>query len=290
MTDLNSTAIAIENWLDRCRERPARSIALSLAFASLVAVLDFATGDEIPMIVCYLPPVLVVTWVSSLMVGTLLAATCCTAWLVDDILSLEGGGVTAAEIWLASVHGCFFAVFLGMLVRLRAAHENERTLARTDGLTGLINPMAFRERAEDEIARAVRRETTVSAAFIDCDNFKTVNDTLGHLEGDRLLKAIAAGIRATVRKMDVPARMGGDEFAVLLPETSEEQAQLVIERMQAHLDGVMKENNWPVTFSIGVAVYETPPLSVDELIHGADELMYEVKNGAKDAIVLRLVA
>ncbi|TWT36542.1 putative diguanylate cyclase AdrA [Posidoniimonas corsicana] len=290
MTPAAPRTFALEGWLDRCKDHAALSIAASLLLATIVAAADYATGDEIPLIVCYLPSVLIMTWVSSAAVGATLAAACCTAWLADDLLALDGQGVTAQEAWTAAIHAVFFVVLVGMLTRLRIANENERRLARTDGLTGLLNAKAFRERAEEELARSVRREHCVSVAFIDCDNFKTVNDTLGHLEGDRLLAAIAAEMQESVRKMDVPARMGGDEFAVLLPETTEQQAEQVIARMRERLDAAMAANNWPVTFSIGVAVYETPPRSVDELIHGADELMYEVKADQKDAVVFRLVA
>jgi len=181
-------------------------------------------------------------------------------------------------------------VVLSMLTRLRLAHQRERQLARTDGLTGLFNAKAFRELAELEIERSARTGRPVSVAFIDCDNFKTVNDTLGHQEGDRLLAAIAEQMAASVRKIDVPARMGGDEFAILLPETSEAEAGQLIERLRARLAERMSVDDWPVTFSIGVAVYASAPESVDALIRGADLLMYEVKGGEKDAVKLRLVA
>jgi diguanylate cyclase (GGDEF)-like protein len=127
-------------------------------------------------------------------------------------------------------------------------------------------------------------------AVIDCDNFKAVNDTLGHLEGDRLLQAIAEELQQSVRKTDVTARMGGDEFAVLLPDTSHDQAQQLVERLRLSLAQRMRQNNWPVTFSMGVAVYATPPKSVDSLIHGADVLMYSVKQDRKDAVALSLMA
>lgn len=280
----------IEAFFDYCSEHPRRSITASLAFASAVAAADLAVGDIFPLIICYLPSVLVTCWVGHVAIGATLAGVCSLAWLVDDLIGMEGEQLLVHECWTAVVHAFFFLVVIGMLGRLKRAHENEQRLARTDGLTGLLNAKAFRERAEEEISRSARTGRAVSVAFIDCDNFKTVNDTLGHLAGDQLLSTIAEQMNASVRGIDISARMGGDEFAILLPETSGDEAEQVVQRLRDDLGVRMRENDWPVTFSIGVAVYATPPESVDALIQGADKLMYEVKTGQKDAIVLKLVA
>ena len=272
------------------QRHPRKSVAISLLIATLVAIVDYATGDEVPILFCYLPSVMLVCWVSNLAMGSTMATVCCTGWLIDDLLGLEQAGVTAHKFWTAASHAMCFAVIIVMLRRLKKGYENERRLARTDGLTGLLNAKAFRERAEEEIARVNRNGQHVAAAFIDCDNFKTVNDTLGHQEGDRLLEAIAQEMQRSVRVTDVPARMGGDEFAILLPETSQHDARYVVERLQKALNEQMQRENWPVTFSIGVAVYTSPPATVDDLLHNADKLMYEVKAGSKNDVVLRLVA
>lgn len=276
--------------LDWAQENPKQAIVTSFVLATVAAVVDYRLDDRFPVIICYLPAVMLACWVTNVAVGTTLAAICCTGWLVDDILQIGDAKLTVDDCWTAIAHGGFYAVIIGMLHRLRLAYDTERRLARTDGLTGLLNAKAFRERADDEIVRAERTRRPVTVAFIDCDNFKTVNDTLGHLEGDRLLAAIADQMRKTVRATDLPARMGGDEFAILLPETSEEEARNVVERLRTDLGLRMKENDWPVTFSIGVAVYASPPATVDALLRGADMLMYEVKNGQKDAVILKLVA
>ncbi|QDV78634.1 GGDEF domain-containing protein [Botrimarina mediterranea] len=272
------------------QRHPKKSIAISLVLATIVAIFDYATGDEVPILFCYLPSVMLICWVSNLAMGATLAAVCCTGWLIDDLIGLEEGGVTAHECWTAASHAMCFAVVIVMLRRLKVGYANERRLARTDALTGLLNAKAFRERAEEEIARVNRYGHQVSAAYIDCDNFKTVNDTLGHQEGDRLLAAIAQEMKVAVRETDVPARMGGDEFAILLPETSQQDAHNVVNRLQAALNDRMQQEKWPVTFSIGVAIYTSPPASVDALLHSADKLMYEVKAGSKNDFVLRLVA
>jgi diguanylate cyclase (GGDEF)-like protein len=280
----------LERALDACRSHPKSAFASSLAVSTLIAVADLITGDRFPMIVCYVPCVMIICWVSHVVTAVIMSMVCCTIWLVDDVILLEEGGLTASECWNAVAHLAFFLMIIGMLVRLRVAQERERRLARTDGLTGLMNTKAFRETAERELARSTRDGTALSIAFIDCDNFKTVNDTLGHLEGDQLLQAVAQVMDRSVRTMDVPCRMGGDEFAILLPGAAQKDAEQVIERLRTNLQARMDESAWPVTFSMGVAVYETLPESVDSLIQGADVLMYEVKQQTKDAVAYKLVA
>ncbi|TWT97766.1 Response regulator PleD [Botrimarina colliarenosi] len=281
---------ALRSLGERLQKTPRLSIAVAMALSTLIAWADYATGDEFPLLMCYLPPVMLVGWVSHLGVGAALATMCCTGWLADDLLGLGEEKLTGAEVYTAISHVMCFAIVIGTLHRLKQAFETERRMARTDGLTGLLNAKAFRDRAEEEVSRSDRTGRAVSVAFIDCDNFKTVNDTLGHLEGDRLLKAIAQQISKCVRDIDTPARMGGDEFAILLPETSEAEASVVVERLRQALSERMQQDDWPVTFSIGVAVYASTPDSVDELLRAADTLMYEVKRSQKDAVLLRLVA
>ena len=112
---------------------------------------------------------------------------------------------------------------------------------------------------------------------------------MGHLAGDELLAEVAATLRNNLRATDLPARLGGDEFAILLPETGHDEAGTVIARLREKLLARMKERGWPVTFSIGVAVFSDPPEQVDELVRAADGLMYEVKRNGKDAILAQAV-
>ncbi len=281
-------SLTLDSLLDACQAHRNRAVAASLALATVVAVLDYATGDRFPLMVCYLPCVIVICWVSPLPIAVSFALACCTGWLVDDLLQLGDEALTTAEVWTAVTHLMFFLVIIGMLVRLRAAQEREKHFARVDGLTGLMNSRAFRETAEHEVERARRSGLPLAVAYIDCDNFKEVNDTYGHREGDRLLKAIGQSMQEHVRLTDTPARMGGDEFAILLPAATRQEAEAVMQRVRERLSDVMKQHEWPVTFSIGVVVYESVPDTVDELIHGSDLLMYEVKRQQKDAVAYKL--
>ena len=170
------------------------------------------------------------------------------------------------------------------MIRLNRAMEHEKTLARTDFLTGALNARFFHEMAQMEINRSFRYKRHFTLAFIDVDNFKNINDTFGHTEGDTVLRTIATKIKSHLRKTDIVARVGGDEFVVLLPETDAQTAPIAISNMQRALLKEMAENGWAVTFSIGVLTLTAPRLSVDEMLGRADQLMYVVKNGGKNNI------
>jgi diguanylate cyclase (GGDEF)-like protein len=168
--------------------------------------------------------------------------------------------------------------------RLRIALDREHDMARQDTLTGLANRRAFNELGETEAERSRRYNRPFTALFIDLDNFKAVNDAKGHDEGDQLLKTVAEILHSRLRTTDICGRLGGDEFAVLLPETGAKAAANFAAELRTRLMEAMENNDWPVTFSIGVATFNTTPENLAELIDKADALMYSVKQGGKNAI------
>jgi diguanylate cyclase (GGDEF)-like protein len=175
-------------------------------------------------------------------------------------------------------------IFANILTALKKGLDHERELARTDHLTGVANRRFFFEVADMEAKRARRHERLFSVAYMDIDDFKAINDRFGHTVGDNLLKSISKTIKANVRDIDVVARLGGDEFAVLMPETDRDSAYAVVERIQENLMRTVRTNNWPVSFSIGVATWANPPLTVDDMLRDADMLMYSVKISGKNRI------
>jgi diguanylate cyclase (GGDEF)-like protein len=132
------------------------------------------------------------------------------------------------------------------------------------------------------LAEVNRRPYTM--VYIDLDNFKTVNDTLGHATGDLVLKSVVDTIQHQIRSRDYLARLGGDEFAILLTDLDQENAKIIIDRLQLALLERMRIKEWKVTFSIGVLTVLTLPESVDVLVSLADSLMYQVKDKGKDAV------
>jgi diguanylate cyclase (GGDEF)-like protein/PAS domain S-box-containing protein len=173
--------------------------------------------------------------------------------------------------------------------KLRVSLENEKNLSRIDFLTKIPNRRAFFEATELELQRAQRYNRPITTVYIDVDNFKHVNDTLGHEIGDKLLRRVAETLRAKTRECNVVARFGGDEFGILLGETPHEGGLAAARNLRNALTKLVGENGWPVSFSIGVATFMDADQSVEEMIAAADELMYEVKKAGKDSISSRIV-
>ena len=170
------------------------------------------------------------------------------------------------------------------MARLRAVIERQHELARTDPLTEVANGRAFYERADAEIVRARRYQHPFAVAYLDLDDFQLVNDRLGHVAGDAVLRSVARALTGVLRASDVVARLGGDEFAILLPETGSATARLAVEKLRQSLAGVVPAHGWRMTASIGVATFLVPPDSVDALLGVADRLMSSAKQGGKGAV------
>ena len=138
--------------------------------------------------------------------------------------------------------------------------------------------------AQIEISRSQRYRLPLSLAYIDLDNFKAVNDCLGHSTGDKVLRDLTEAICRQIRPSDTLARLGGDEFALLMPETDPEAAEKIVNRLHSSLEDEMLKNDWMVTFSLGVVTYKEVPKTVDEMVKMADSAMYTVKAGGKNGV------
>ncbi len=167
-------------------------------------------------------------------------------------------------------------------------YEDARKLADRDPLTGFYNHRFLHERLGEEVVRSQRGRRPLSVLMLDLDDFKLVNDTFGHLFGDRVLTWTADLIRSTLRSSDIPARYGGDEFAIVLPETSGDEAQWAAERILAAFRDrpFISEGRGPVPIgvSIGAATFPVDGRTATELIAAADRALYRVKDdGGNDA-------
>jgi diguanylate cyclase (GGDEF)-like protein len=249
-----------------------------------IGILDYLTGNELSFSIFYLIPILIATWFAGRKAGVFLSLASSISWFLSDIFAKDKCSHYLIPYWNAFVGLNFFLITSLILSSLKAALERESDLARTDSLTGVENARSFYETADREIERMRRYRQPFSVAYIDLDNFKTVNDTFGHSTGDDLLRVVAETLNRELRKTDDAARLGGDEFAILMPETDEKTAPQVMNRILAKLAESMAANNWPVTFSTGLATFNKPPNTVDETIKTADSLMFEAKKNGKNKI------
>jgi len=276
---------SISNLLVRMSSGMSTGWALILSLLAIPALglIDHFTGYELSFSIFYLAPVVLATWRAGYRAGVTLSLLCASAWLLVDHTS--GHNYTHALIpyWNALVRLGFFTVTVQLLAILRVRLDRERECARMDGLTGVMNSRAFKEKAEILLDLARRHGHSTALAYVDLDNFKTVNDTRGHAEGDRALQLVASTLVTSLRRSDLVARMGGDEFALLLPETPRSGAERVLADLHARLRQHAQDADLPIGFSIGAAIFCSPP-AIEEAIHRADHLMYRVKQSGKNRI------
>jgi len=174
---------------------------------------------------------------------------------------------------------------------LKARMSELDLLAATDSLTGLYNRRMFFKRMEEELARASRMQTPLCLAYIDIDYFKDINDTHGHLAGDAVLIQLSRVLNHVVRKADVVGRIGGEEFAVLLPDVDSNLGCEVAERIRSRVQAARftyGDLTIRVTVSIGVLhVPDAASADVDMIMRIVDEGMYSAKRGGRNRVVTR---
>ncbi len=166
---------------------------------------------------------------------------------------------------------------------LKRSLENLEVLSATDGLTGLHNRRAFEERLKDEFERARRYNLPLSLLMLDADRFKEFNDACGHPAGDHLLKEIALVLKSNARANDIVARYGGDEFAVILPNTESDVALHLAERLRGSAKALCHPDQ-PVTISVGVSALKSTMLEPHSLLVAADKALYDAKRKGRNQV------
>ena len=256
----------------------------------LLGFVDYRTGTELNLALFYLVPICLVTWFAGGRLGLAISAASAVAWFIADV----SGGLTYSHpsiyVWNTLIRTGFFVIVSFLLSALSKAFRSNRQLARTDYVSGAVSVGYFYELAQLEISRFRRYQHPFTLAYIDLDDFKAVNDNLGHVAGDKVLRTITGNVQRQIRPADIFARMGGDEFALLLPETGDYEAKKAIARLHSSLMDEMARNDWKVTFSIGVVTYTRAPKSVDEMVKVTDDVMYAVKTDRKNGVKYQVYA
>ncbi len=271
-------------WLDRFLTGRSRVAPFAVALAMIIAIgwIDTSAGLYLSFSLFYMVPIALATWGAGRGPGLILAVLSALTGLTGDLATT--GGDHAVLFWNCGMRMGMFVLVVLVLDRLHSALEDQHRLARTDALTGVSNARWFTEVARGEMARASRYRRSLSIAYLDLDDFKAVNDTSGHSAGDELLRVFASTLVTSVRPSDLVARIGGDEFVVLMPESDGESAAAAFVRIRAQLLQALQAAGWSTTCSVGVAQVRPDILEVDELLALADGMMYAAKRGGKDQI------
>lgn len=278
--------------------------AAGIAALVLMTLFDWVTGPDIRSELFYVMPVLLAAYMLSRRHVVAMSLIATLAFVLSGMLIVgdQHPGLHAFQ----AVGGLIEFLIVGLALsaarrerdslrdanaRISELLDQETRLARTDALTGLANLREFMERLRLDTARASRDGTPICVAYFDLDNFKRVNDLHGHASGDQALTRFASTLKAQVRAADLPARIGGDEFAVLLWGADIDAARAVARRM---VDAATEIGQaWPDTnfgASSGVAWFGQCPQDPEQILRAADEAMYEAKSQGKGKIVLRQAA
>ncbi len=277
--------------VDRYLERSSTPaiVAVALFGVALIGLVDYLTGYEISMSVFYLGPVILASRYAGARAGVTVAVVSCIAWYVAELAAGHPYSHAGIPIWNALVRLAFFLIASLLLTALRENLFDQRRLARTDSLTELYTRREFDERLKHDFALAQRRKSSITLAYVDLDDFKAVNDTHGHAEGDRVLQTVAQVIRGSIRETDTAARLGGDEFALLFPDTNAQAAQRVVTNIGRKLELALS-GPFRVTCSIGAVTFAGAMPPAASAVHAADQLMYEVKRSGKGAVAFSIFA
>jgi diguanylate cyclase (GGDEF)-like protein len=206
------------------------------------------------------------------------------AYTAAGIRICGGPTLTAASALDAAVSLFSLLTVSLTAAALRRTRLRERIFARTDQLTGMDNMASFMDRAQSEIRRARRSRQPLSLAYIDIDNLKEINDLLGFLHGDRLLKAFAADLRHHTRSSDIVARLGGDEFVIMLPETGVEQARGAATKIHKSFQEVGARENCHATLTVGLVTVFNPELELEAVLKQASDLLLQAKGDGGNTV------
>jgi diguanylate cyclase (GGDEF)-like protein len=275
-------------------------VVLVVLVLGLVGLLDYSTGPWLSFALLYVTPVLAAAWWLGRGPALLASIAAGLAWFEAEAWGHRGepGRVL---LWNSLSRLVMLMVMAGLVVRIREDRRRLKEmntklaelltgaekLARTDPLTGLPNRRAFLERLGDELTRARRNGGPVCIAYLDVDNFKTLNDQQGHVEGDEFLRRISQAIKDTVRATDVAARLGGDEFAVLFTDAKRIAVEALAQRLLARVRAL--GDRYPgldLGASVGMAWFAEPPADAKVLLQRADSAMYRAKEAGKHRFAL----
>ncbi len=274
----------IGQWIQR--QSKAQIILLATSLFLLDEAIDYVTGPELNVSFLHLIPVFLVVWNAGLIPGLVYSVFCTFVIFFISIHSLFTVSI-AVQGFNAGANLVFLSAFALVLNYLKKYLDNITYLAEVDGLTELLNARSFWKRAQQEIKISTEKKLPFTLIYIDVDNFKQVNDTMGHGAGDEVLRTIGKFLNSHFRKDDIRTRIGGDEFAVLLPGYSTKEAETEIPKFHQQMNQALGKHHSTVTCSVGAVTFLEAPVSVQTAISEADKLMYQVKMNGKNNYLLR---
>jgi diguanylate cyclase (GGDEF)-like protein/putative nucleotidyltransferase with HDIG domain len=260
-------------------------VALAWGSALISGVAYFSAARPSPLIFFYLWIFLYSSYFFTRAEAALQIVLVGVAYAVVLALETPPGAVTW---WVVGMGTLLVASVVIWTMRARAESLIARLYdaARTDALTKLLNRRGFRELLDLELERARRSELAMTVVAGDVDHFKEVNDHLGHQAGDAALRRIARILESTKRQIDIAARVGGEEFALILPNTTDSEALVLAESLRGALIEEFAGHAVPITISFGIATFREHAETAASLLHAADDALYEAKESGRNRSVV----
>lgn len=257
--------------------KPAATIwFFTLTLTGLIIWGDVWTGADVVFTPLYFVPISFGAWFAGQRLANLVAAIATASWLWADLVE-HADRTVALHAWNFVVQALGFGTIAFLIPRLQAALETAQLRGRVDLLTGVLSRSGFFELAEREVLRARRSGQPLAVLYLDVDDFKKINDSGGHAAGDEALRVLGETLRSELRSIDVVGRIGGDEFVLMLPDTSPATAHQVGARLKHALRAEGLREGLSLGISIGTACFAAPPSSAESLVAAADKKMYEQK-------------
>ncbi|MET0269149.1 MAG: GGDEF domain-containing protein [Sphingomonas sp.] len=287
-------------WLDRMIAWAAgltrhAAWVISIGLIGPFIALDWATGPNLSFNGFYILIICFAAWSLRLMGGLVIGAVFGVAsfglnGFGDSFMPHAEGLSAGVALWNLLMRGCWVAVVVVLVAGFRRSYETQRHRARTDDLTGALTKHAFRDHLNRSVTAGARRGFSLVMIYSDLDGFKAVNDRFGHGAGDAVLVAFSDAAARTIRSRDVLARMGGDEFVMLLTVETADDGFAAAERVHRTVGKALAELPYPVTASMGAIIVERPRQTDQAaILEMADALMYEVKAAGKNALRIAYV-
>jgi diguanylate cyclase (GGDEF)-like protein len=272
---------SLESFIEAQSKRAVGACGIALSI--LLGYLDLISGVEIHLLLLYLIPIFLGSWFVSREMGVYLAFFGSLIWFVVDSLGGRVYSSTWIAYWNLLMRTGVFVIFAVTQAQLRVKLNELSSLAARDMLTGLPNAHAFYELTAKETSRAFGG-APMTLACVDIAGFKWVNHRFGYPTGDQMLCTIAQTIRAHAPRPDLLARTGGTSFSLLLPNTTSEGANAILQQIYKALQEERRKYSHPLTFYVSAIACPKAPKTIAELLHQADVQMDRMRGGKKDSI------
>jgi len=261
-----------------------RITLIGLGLMIVSGFLNYLMGPEVSPSLLYLLPLFLTAWYAERSEVVLMTLCVALTWFTADYLSSPVYMRKLFPFWDIGLRLGLVAFVAYLLTALRAELAKLGDEERIDRLTGAASRGYFYDLINQEVERCRRYNRPFTVVYVKIDDFDRVVEQLAPAEGDPLGQLVAQTLKITLRSADIVARVGNDEFGVLLPETDLEPSRIVTRKLQQALAAGVEQKEWPVTFSMGAVSYIKPPRTLDEIVRQGDDLMYFVKKTGNNII------